>query len=79
MSDTRTREYLAEKLSRAQQLTINSVRTEYKERGRLEPDFAVQKWLEIMAQDGLRRALADDDVVDIRQRAANVKLAEPTL
>ena len=79
MSDTRTREYLAEKLSRAQQLTINSVRTEYKERGRLEPDFAVQKWLEIMAQDSLRRSLADDEAVDLRQINANVKLAKPTL
>ena len=79
MSDTRTREYLTEKLSRAQQLTINSVRAEYKERGRLEPDFAVQKWLEIMAQDSLRRSLADDEAVDLRQINANVKLAKPTL
>ena len=79
MSDHRTREYLYEKLSRAQQLTINSVRAEYKAEGRITPDFAVQKWLEIMAQDSLRRSLADDEAVDLRQINANVKLAKPTL
>ena len=79
MSDTRTIEYLAEKLDRAQKLTINTVREEYRTHGRLSPEFAVQKWLEIMAQDGLRRALADDRVADVRQHAAKLKIAEPTL
>lgn len=73
------RDYVTEKARRAQQVTINDARRRFKERGCLDADFAIQKWMEIFAQDALVRAIRDDDVTAMQNARENLKLAETTL
>ena len=74
-----TRAYVDAKIAAAQKNTINAVRKEYLERGSISADFAVQKWLEILTQDAIARAIRNDDSIATQNKTAQIKTATPKL
>ena len=73
------RDYVRDRVSKMQQKTMKSAREHYKTEGSMSPDFAVQKWLEIFAQDEILRSVDVEERVAARDRQIQVEAAPAKL
>lgn len=73
------RDYVRDRVDKMQQKTMKAAREHYKTKGSMAPDFAVQKWLEIFAQDEILRSVNVEERVAARDHQIQVNAAPDKL